>query len=74
MQTELQNSFGRKLGPIVQQIAAEKGLQMIFIADPQAIYWADPGLDLSAEITRRLDAASTTTPPKAPSPEPPAAK
>jgi outer membrane protein len=69
MQNELQSQFGRKLGPVVQQIAVEKGLHMIFIADPQTIYWADPGLDLSAEIIKRLDAASTA---KTPSPEPPA--
>ena len=46
--------------PIVQQIGVEKGLHMILIADPQTIYWADTSLDLSAEITRRMDATSTT--------------
>jgi outer membrane protein len=67
LQNELQGQFQRKLAPIVQQLAVEKGLQMVFVADPQTIYWADTGLDLSAEITRRMDAASTT---KSPSPDP----
>jgi outer membrane protein len=66
-QTELQNLFQRRLYPIVEQIATEKNLQMILIADPQTIYWVDRGLDLSAEITRRMDATSTT---KTPLPEP----
>ncbi len=66
LQNELQGQFQRKLGPIVQQLAVEKGLQMIFVADPQTIYWADTGLDLSDEITKRMDASSTT---KTPSPE-----
>lgn len=58
-QNELQQQFNRRLGPIVQQVATEKGLHLILIADPQVIYWADTGLDLSAEITRRMDATST---------------
>ena len=67
LQNELQVQFQRRLAPIVQQLAAEKGLQMVLLADPQTIYWADTGLDLSDEITRRMDAASTT---KLPTPEP----
>jgi outer membrane protein len=67
MNNELQAQFQRRLSPIVQQIAAEKGLHLVLLADPQTIYWADEGLDISPEIARRMDAASTT---KAPSPEP----
>jgi outer membrane protein len=66
MQNDLQNEFGRKLAPVVQQIATEKGLHMVFVVD-QSIYWADPGLDITNEIVKRLDAGSTT---KSPSPAP----
>ncbi len=67
LNNELQQSFQRKMFPIVSQIANEKGLQMVLLADPQTIYWADEGLDLSGEITKRMDAASTT---KGPAPQP----
>ncbi len=67
LNNELQMSFNRRLAPIVAQVATEKGLHMVLIADPQTIYWADEGLDLSGEITRRMDATSTA---KAPAPEP----
>jgi Skp family chaperone for outer membrane proteins len=63
LQNDLQNQFARKLAPLAQQMAKEKGLQMILIADPQTIYWADAGLDLSAELTRRLDAAASAPAP-----------
>jgi outer membrane protein len=69
LNNELQGQFQRRLAPIVQQIAAEKGLHVVLLADPQTIYWADEGLDLSAEIARRMDAASTTKPPE-PQPSP----
>ncbi len=66
-QNELQQQFQRRMFPIVQQIATEKGLHLVLLADPQTIYWADTGLDISDEVTRRMDASSTT---KSPSPEP----
>jgi outer membrane protein len=54
---ELQNEFQQKLYPIIDQIATEKGLHMVFsIADSGAI-WANLGLDLSAEVIKRFDAA-----------------
>ena len=57
---ELQNEFQQKLYPIIDQIATEKGLHMVFsIADSGAI-WANLGLDLSAEVIKRFDAASKT--------------
>ena len=62
---ELQNEFQQKLYPVIDQIATEKGLHMVFsIADSGAI-WANLGLDLSAEVIKRFDAAAKTpAPPK----------
>jgi outer membrane protein len=57
---ELQNEFQQKLYPIIDQIATEKGLHMVFsIADSGAI-WANVGLDLSAEVIKRFDVAAKT--------------
>jgi Skp family chaperone for outer membrane proteins len=70
LNNELQRTFLGKVNPIIQQIATEKGLQMLFIKEEAGLLWFDPALDLSAEITRRLDAA-TAAPPKSPVPDSP---
>jgi len=55
---ELQNQFQTKLNPIIDQVAKEKNLQLVLsIADSGAV-WADTGLNISAEVMKRLDAAS----------------
>jgi outer membrane protein len=53
---ELQTEFQTKLNPIIDQVAKEKGLQLVLsIADSGAV-WADTGLNISAEVMKRLDA------------------
>ena len=53
---ELQTEFQTKLNPIIDQVAKEKGLQLVLsIADSGAV-WADTGLNISAEVIKRLDA------------------
>jgi outer membrane protein len=65
LQTELQNDFVKKVSPIFQQIAIEKGLHMLFNAADAGFAWVDPGLDLTAEVIKRLDAANKpAAPPK----------
>jgi len=57
LQTELQGEFQQKLFPILQQLLQEKGLHLLLsAADAGAIVW-DPGIDLTAEAIKRLDAA-----------------
>ncbi len=60
---QLQNDFGQRLQPIIDALANEKGLHMILQAQ-QWIAWANPGLDLSDEIVKRLNAAKGTPPKK----------
>jgi outer membrane protein len=56
LQNELQGEFQKRLIPVIDEVAKEKGLYAIYsIADSGAAY-VHPGLDLSAEITKRLDA------------------
>jgi outer membrane protein len=56
LQNELQGEFQKRLIPVIDEVAKEKGLHAIYsIADSGAAY-VHPGLDLSAEITKRLDA------------------
>jgi outer membrane protein len=57
LQNELQVEFQRKLGPIIQQLAVEKGLHMLFSQTDAGLVWADPVLDLTSEVIKRFDAA-----------------
>jgi outer membrane protein len=63
LQQQLQLDFQRKLGPVIQQIALEKGLHML-LSTEAGLVWAEPSLDLTSEIIKRFDAA--TAPVKAP--------
>jgi outer membrane protein len=58
LQQEVQNDFVKKLSPIIDQLAVEKGLQIVFNAVESGIAWAQPGLDLTQDVVKKLDAAA----------------
>jgi outer membrane protein len=64
LERELNNEFQRKLNPIIEAVAKEKGLQMLFSIRDNGAVWADTGLDLSDEVIKRFDASTKTAPPK----------
>jgi outer membrane protein len=58
MREQLLEQFSRKVNPIIAAVAKERGLHMVFSVSDQAnVAWADPGLDLTPEVIKRLDAA-----------------
>ena len=57
LQQDLQNDFQRKLMPVLEKMAQEKGLQFLFSGADAGLIWAEPGLDLTDEAVKRLDAA-----------------
>jgi Skp family chaperone for outer membrane proteins len=59
LQQEVQNEFVKKLSPIIEQIATEKGLHIVFNSAESGIAWATAGLDLTADVVKKLDAATT---------------
>ena len=61
---ELQGIFQEKLNPIIEQLRVDKGLQVIFSVRDAGIVAVEPGLDLSAEVIKRFDAAAKTAPKK----------
>jgi outer membrane protein len=62
---ELQEQFRLRLVPILNQIGEERGLHFILSAGDAGFIYANPGLDLTQEVIKRLDAAkSTAAPPK----------
>jgi outer membrane protein len=56
MQNDLQGEFQKRLIPIIEELAKEKGLYMIFTGESGFAY-VHPGLNLSEEVIKRLDAA-----------------
>lgn len=60
LQNQLMGDFQKKIVPIIQTLGKEKGLHAVFsIQDAGAVY-VHPGLDLTAEVIKRLDAAPAT--------------
>jgi outer membrane protein len=57
LQQELQAEFQRKLIPVINAVATERGLHMVFSQADSGLVWADTGLDITADVIRRFDAA-----------------
>jgi Skp family chaperone for outer membrane proteins len=65
LRQQLLGEFSQKVNPIIAAVAKERGLHMIFsVSDEANVAWADPGLDLTAEVIKRVDAAPKTAPKK----------
>ena len=56
LQQELMAEFQKRLLPVIEEVAKEKGLHAVFsIADSGAAY-VHPGLNLTEEVVKKLDA------------------
>lgn len=69
LRNQLQRDFQRKLMPVITKLATDKALQFLFSADA-GIVWANPALDVTAEVIKRFDAAVASGEVKAPGPSP----
>ena len=56
LQQQLQDDFQKKLQPVIQKIAQEKQLHMIFSVTDSGLIWGDPALDLTGEVIKEFDA------------------
>jgi Skp family chaperone for outer membrane proteins len=77
LQTQLQDEFQQRLSPIIQQVATEKGLHMLFSVVDSGLVWADPSLDITTEVIQKFDAspnASAAAPAAKPAAAAPAPK
>jgi len=63
LQNDLQIDFQRKVAPVIESVARDKGLHLLFSQADSGLVWADGGLDLTLEVIRRLDAASAVAAP-----------
>jgi outer membrane protein len=62
LQQELQGEFQKKLFPLLQEMAKEKGLHALLSAQDAGVIWADPGIDLTSEAIKKLDSATAAKP------------
>ena len=71
LQNDLQATFQGKLYPIIQQVVAEKGIEVLFSQRDSGIVFANPALDVTADVIKRFDAAqASATPAATPAPTP----
>ena len=73
LQQQLQDEFQARLSPIVQQVAQEKGLHLLFSAADSGLVWADLSLDITGEVIQRFDASRPAAAAPKPAPAPAAA-
>ena len=74
LQAQLQEEFQFRLSPIIQDVAAQRGLHLLFSVVDSGLVWADPSLDITAEVILRFDAAGAAVAgPAAAAPAPAAA-
>jgi outer membrane protein len=63
LQNQLQQAFQVRIEPVLAQVGQEKGLHLIFNGPDSGLVWADPGLDISADVIKKLDAMAAAKPP-----------
>ncbi len=68
LQQQLQEDFQRKLNPVIDRVAREKQVHMVFSAADSGLVWADPGLDLTADVIRAFDTGASRPAPAAAAP------
>jgi outer membrane protein len=59
LQQQLQQQFEARVTPVLEEVRKEKGLLMIFNGPDSGLVAADPGLDISMDVIKKLDAAKT---------------
>ena len=57
LQQQLQEEFTRQLNPVLDKVAREKQVHMVFNATESGLVWADPSMDLTSDVIKALDVA-----------------
>jgi Skp family chaperone for outer membrane proteins len=54
MEAKLVSDIFRKASPVIKQIATSSGYQIILEKNESAVLWADPSLDITAEVNKKI--------------------
>jgi Skp family chaperone for outer membrane proteins len=60
VQRELESAFLAKLGPSLELVAKQRRLRLVINEDVGLIAWADPTLDITPDVVKRLEARTST--------------
>jgi Skp family chaperone for outer membrane proteins len=66
LQQQLQEEFQRRLNPVVDRVARENQVHMVFSAADSGLVWADPSLNLTADVIKAFDVVVPAARPTAP--------
>jgi outer membrane protein len=55
LQEQLRQQFEARVQPVLEEVRKEKGLHFIFNGPDSGLVAADPGLDISSEVIKKLD-------------------
>jgi len=64
LQQEVQNDFIKKVSPVIEAVAKEKGVQLVFDLNNAGLAYFEPGLDLSTDVIKKMDASKAGAAPK----------
>ena len=67
---QVEADFNRKLTPIIDRVAKQKQVHFVFNAAQSGLIWAEPGMDLTAEVIQAFDTPVAAAPASAPAPTP----
>jgi Skp family chaperone for outer membrane proteins len=59
LQQQINGELERAVTPVLQQVALDRGILLLFRSDSGAIAWAAPAIDLTGEVVKRLNASSS---------------
>jgi Skp family chaperone for outer membrane proteins len=65
---QVEAEFNRKLTPVIDKVARQKGVHFVFNASQSGLIWAESGMNLTAEVIQAFDGGGA-----APAPAPAAA-
>jgi outer membrane protein len=51
---DIESAFVIKLRPAVEKVAKQKGLQLVVNLDTNMVVWADPAVDITADVVKQL--------------------
>jgi outer membrane protein len=66
---QVEAEFNRKLTPVIDKVAKEKGVHFVFNAAQSGLIWAEPGMNLTAEVIQAFDSPAAAAPAPAASPK-----
>ncbi|MDA1185002.1 MAG: OmpH family outer membrane protein [Acidobacteria bacterium] len=55
LQAQLQEEFQLRLSPVIQAVATERELDLLFSVADSGLVWADQSLDVTTDVIRRFD-------------------